>query len=1005
MKKMLIMRIMLLALLILLAACVNVKEDEGKLTVVKKESGIEVILGEKAIGATVKIEGKVDEKNIKIESGKLKMVRYEQDTTLISITGNGEEFNNLFEVVGVEIKGIVLVESCKSIDLVIKNKKAVRKGEILLGDFNGDKTVDIVDFKIFKEFYGTTQGLYDIAPANKGIISGWEDIYSIVAKDGKVNILDLCVFSYNYLKVIPVEEKELQSVTVTGSSAVNTGSSIAMKAIATYSDNSTDSSVIWSSSDNAVATVDSMGNVYGVKSGTVTITATKTVNNITKTGSTSVTINTVESGIAIYIEEGYGDSIYTWFGSGTSKKEYTGGWPGSKYTVVGQKEKLFYKMFFKDLKEINYIILKGSGKLTGDETTTKDIWWTKDGKKCDENPYDYRPTIIVSPDGGTNKGDKEVSIIVTGENVTSKKASFNGKEIQLTAETTKIKLSDYLANKESGTLNITAVNAEGTKTKSSTFERDDSYVVPVIEAYGTLEPFAEHSVYFLLTDRFVNGDTTNDFRDQGKSVGLGTWDIEMKGSDGGSANIGYLGGDFQGIVNNADYIHSMGFGAVWLTPIIEQPNEAYTGGDPCFYGAPVGRADRGKTGYHGYWATNFYKLDEHLPSADMDFQKYTAKMKEKGLKTVLDIVCNHASPAFTMDQAQYDRVTSQFGRLFDESGKQVAASGNQPSGYSSWFVGEDVATLADFSTTSEEVFNYLTKAHLKWIDQGVDALRIDTVKHMPKSWWKRFNDAVRAKHPGMYIFGEDWGVTSAGMGAYQREADMDTLDFPCMWACKSVFGGNGSYDGLKGYLHIEEGNTTFKNPYTAATFYDNHDMPRMGGTDEAFINAHNWLFTTRGVPIIYYGSEMGFQRGISEHRGNRNYFGTEGIAKAKNHKIYKELSKIGKIRKENIALQKGLQINISLSGKQASFLRVYQHKGVNQTAVVMLNKDDVAKNVTVNKYITPGTWKDAETGVTKEFAGVISAEVPANGFKIFLLNEQITDAALMELCKKLTPKN
>lgn len=1004
MKKMLIMRILLLALLILLAACVNVKEDEGKLAAVKSENGLEIVLSEKVVGATVKLEGKIPQERVKIENGKLKMVRYEGDTTLISITGNGEEFNNLFEIVGMEVKGAVLIESCKSSDFAINNKKAVRSGEILLGDFNFDKTVDILDFKIFKEFYSTTQSLYDIAPAEKGSTAGWTDIYTVAAKDGKVNILDFCVFSYNYLKVIPVEEKELKSVAVTGSSVVNEGSSISMTGVAVYSDNSTDSSVVWSSSDTTVATVDSMGNVYGVKAGKTTISATKTVKNITKTGSLEITVNAVEKGITIYIEEGYGDSIYTWFGSGTSKKEYTGGWPGSKYTVVGQKEKLFYKMFFKDLKEINYIILKGSGKLTGDETTTKDIWWTKDGKKCDENPYDYRPTIIVSPDGGTNKGDKEVSIIVTGENVTSKKASFNGKEIQLTAETTKIKLSDYLANKESGTLNITAVNAEGTKTKSSTFERDDSYIVPVIEAYGTLEPFAEHSIYFVLTDRFVNGDTTNDFRDQGKSVGLGTWDRPMNGPNGASANIGYLGGDFKGIYDNADYISSMGFEAVWLTPIVEQPNEAYTGGDDCFFGAPVGKADKGKTGYHGYWGTNFFKVDEHLPSADMDFKTYTTKMKEKGLKTVLDIVCNHASPGYTMEQSQYERASSQFGRLYDENGKEVAATGNVPSGYSSWF-GAELATLADFSTTSEEVFNYLTKAHLKWIDQGVDALRIDTVKHMPKSWWKRFNDTIRAKHPGMYIFGEDWGVTSAGMGAYQREANMDTLDFPCMWACKSVFGGNGSYDGLKGYLHIEEGNTTFKNPYTAATFYDNHDMPRMGGTDESFIDAHNWLFTTRGVPIIYYGSEMGFQRGISEHSGNRNYFGTEGIAKAKNHKIYKELCKIGKIRKENIALQKGLQINISLSGKQASFIRVYQHGGVNQTAVVMLNKDDVAKTVSVNKYITPGTWKDAETGATKEFAGVISAEVPAHGFKIFVLNEQITDGALMELCKKLTPVN
>ena len=998
MKKMLIMRLVLLVTLVLLAACVNVKEDEGKLKIVKNEGSSQIVLTEKAIGATVVVEGKISEGNIRVENGKIKLVRYESDNTYISISGNGEEFNNLFEIVGEEVKNPVLVESCKSDDLDITDTKAVRSGEVLLGNFNGDKTVDISDFIKFKEFYSTSDTTYDIAPATKGT-TNWGDIYCTVAKDGKVNLLDLCVFSYNYLKVIPEDEKVLDSVSVSGGSAINVNASIALIAIAKYKDNSTDSSVTWSSSNEAVATVDALGNVYGKSAGTATITATKTVGTVTKTASQLITVSAVEKGITIYIEEGYGDGIYTWIGSATAKKEPTGAWPGGKFTAVATTEKTFNKIFFKDATTISYIIMKAGGKLTGDETATQDIWWTKDGKKCTENPYDYRPVITVSPAGGTAKGDKEVSIIITGDNITAKSATFEGKSIQLTAEITKIKLSDYISNGKSGTLSVAATNSEGTRTKSVTFLRDDSYVVPVIDAYGTLEPFAANSIYFVLTDRFVNGDTANDYKEQGKSVGQGTWDRPI-----GTANIGYMGGDFKGVYDNADYISSMGFGAVWITPIVEQPNEAYTGGKDCFFGAPVGEADKGKTGYHGYWGTNFYKVDEHLPSADMDFKAYTGKMKEKGLKTVLDIVCNHASPGYTMEQTQYDRVSSQFGRLFDENGKQVAASGNVPSGYSKWF-GAELATLADFNVENEEVFNYLTNAHLKWIAQGVDALRIDTVKHMPKSWWKKFVDAVRAKNPGMYMFGEHWGVNAAGIGAYQRESGLDMLDFDCMWACKAVFGGNGSYDGLKEYMHIGEGDVTYKNPYTAATFYDNHDMPRMGGSDEGFIDANNWLFTSRGVPIIYYGSEMAFSKGLSEHCGNRNYFGAEGIAKAKTNAIYKSLCKIGKIRKENVALQKGLQINVSLSGKQASFLRVYQYKGVNQTAVVMLNKDATAKTITVSKYISDGKWIDAETGTEKEYAGVISAEVPAHGFKVFLLNDAITDSELIALCNNLTPKN
>ena len=115
----------------------------------------------------------------------------------------------------------------------------------------------------------------------------------------------------------------------------------------------------------------------------------------------------------------------------------------------------------------------------------------------------------------------------------------------------------------------------------------------------------------MLTDRFVNGDPSNDHRDQGGPHR--TFDRPLAGAPKGkSDNVGYLGGDFRGLLDNAEYIRDMGFGAVWMTPIVDNPDEAFTGGDPVKWGGMW--TDRGKTGYHGYWGVNFYKLDEHLPS-------------------------------------------------------------------------------------------------------------------------------------------------------------------------------------------------------------------------------------------------------------------------------------------------------------------------------------------------------------------------------------------------------
>ncbi|MGH8080353.1 MAG: alpha-amylase family glycosyl hydrolase, partial [Lysobacter sp.] len=109
---------------------------------------------------------------------------------------------------------------------------------------------------------------------------------------------------------------------------------------------------------------------------------------------------------------------------------------------------------------------------------------------------------------------------------------------------------------------------------------------PDREYYGTLEPMASDAVYFVVTDRFVNGDTGNDQRGQGgPNPATQTFDRPVPGAPPGrSDNIGYLGGDFKGLLDNADYIRDMGFGAVWLTPIVDNPDEAFTGGDAVTWG-------------------------------------------------------------------------------------------------------------------------------------------------------------------------------------------------------------------------------------------------------------------------------------------------------------------------------------------------------------------------------------------------------------------------------------
>ena len=524
---------------------------------------------------------------------------------------------------------------------------------------------------------------------------------------------------------------------------------------------------------------------------------------------------------------------------------------------------------------------------------------------------------------------------------------------------------------------------------------------------GTTEPFASDAVYFVVTDRFVNGDPGNDHRDQGGEHP--TFDIPVHCADGIDGNIGYLGGDFRGLLDNAGYIRGLGFGAVWITPIVDNPDQAFTGSRPVTCSSSL--TDRGKTGYHGYWGIDFYRLDEHLPSTDLDFPGLTRGLHDAGLKVVLDIVGNHGSPAWTMPVRQ-----PQFGQLFDAQGRLVADHQNLPpqqldpkhnplhafyntigpvDGEKGSIFDGNLAELSDFNQDNPAVMDYLVGAYLQWTAQGVDALRIDTIGWLPHPWWHAFVQRIRAAHPGMFMFGEafDYDAARIAEHTWPANANVSVLDFPLRGALSAVFGREGQgYEALAGPLHLEGG--PYANPYALMTFYDNHDMARLDASDTGFIDAHNWLFTARGIPVLYYGSETGFMRGRAEHAGNRAYFGQDRIAAAPRSPIFAPLQRIARLREATPALQRGLQVNERLQGDQAVFYRVLQHGRTAQTALVLLNKGDTAQAFEVRRYLQAGTWRDALDGGTQVVRDVLKATLPAHGVKVFVLDAEVRQPAL-----------
>ena len=531
---------------------------------------------------------------------------------------------------------------------------------------------------------------------------------------------------------------------------------------------------------------------------------------------------------------------------------------------------------------------------------------------------------------------------------------------------------------------------------------------PAGDYYGTLEPMAQHAVYFALTDRFVNGDPTNDQRDQGRDKGAAffTFDRPVPGAPAGRhANVGYLGGDFKGLADNAAYIRDMGFGAVWITPIVDNPDEAFTGGDAVKWGGSF--TDRGKTGFHGYWGVNFFRLDEHLPSPGMDFRGFTRAMHAHGLKVVLDIVCNHGSPAYSMpgDQPGFGKIHGKDGSLLADHQNLAPADlspGSNP--LHAWYhTKPGLAQLSDIDETNPAVLEYFVDAYAQWIDQGADAFRIDTIPWMPHSYWNAFVKRIREKRPGFFMFGEafDYDAGKIAEHTWARNANVSVLDFPLKQALVDLFEKGRGFQTLAEPLHLTGG--PYANPYELMTFYDNHDMARMNASDAGFIDAHNWLFTARGIPVIYYGSEIGFERGTGEHAGNRNYFGVEGIARARNHPIRQALARIARVRAATPALQRGLQVNLELAGDRASFYRVLQHGGGAQLALVLLNKGNAPQTFTVQEMLQPGSWHSALDGSQVDVAargGVLMATVPAHGVQVYVLDAAVTQPQLRAQLEK-----
>lgn len=472
-------------------------------------------------------------------------------------------------------------------------------------------------------------------------------------------------------------------------------------------------------------------------------------------------------------------------------------------------------------------------------------------------------------------------------------------------------------------------------------------VLPPPARAGRFQGFSpDDLIYLVMLDRFANGDPSND----NPAISKGLFDRKKPRY--------YHGGDFQGIVDRLPYLKDLGVTALWLNPIYDNVNHLNYKEDPAR--PPV--AD-----YHGYGAIDFYGVEEHFGDLKK-FQQLSAAAHDSGIKLILDMVANHTSPyhPWVADPPLPDWFHgSAAGHLTESWQRWTLLSPRfspelQRSTLDGWF--NDV--LPDLNQDEPEVERYLIQNTLWWIAaSGIDGIREDTLPYVPRKFWRDWSAAIKRDFPHVRIagevFDEDPALVSFFQGGKARFDGIDTgidslFDFPQYFAIRSALAQGGSMEALGSVLAHD---SLYQNPSNLVTFLGLHDVKRFmsekGATFARLRLAFSYLMTTRGIPMVYYGDEIGMHGG--DDPDNRRDFpgGWPGDAKNKfepaartgdEHTLFAHVRRLQELRMQFPALRHGSPMLLAANPKVLSFARV----DPSQSVIVTINNSAATQSIEVD---------------------------------------------------------
>ncbi|UOQ75390.1 glycoside hydrolase family 13 protein [Hymenobacter sp. 5516J-16] len=478
-------------------------------------------------------------------------------------------------------------------------------------------------------------------------------------------------------------------------------------------------------------------------------------------------------------------------------------------------------------------------------------------------------------------------------------------------------------------------------------------------------------IYFLMPDRFSNGDPKNDYFKDMRAPKVARDSMYAR-----------HGGDLKGIENHFDYLKSLGATAIWMTPVTEN--------------------DMPKASYHGYALTDYYNTDRRYGTLQ-EYKQFVDRAHQNGLKVVHDVVLNHMGsknylfldqpakdwfnqwPKFTRSNYNSSALNDPYGSELDRS---LYNRG--------WFD----TTMPDVNQSNPLVATYLIQNFLWWVEYtGLDAYRIDTYPYSDPKFLMHWGQALNEEFPNLFKFGEAWVGSTAQQAFFARnifqpvdgfKSNLESVfDFQSQGAIHDALrGDNGNMNRLYEAL---QGDWMYEDASRNVTFLDNHDMSRfysvIGEDFAKYKMGVAWLLTTRGIPQLYYGTEV-LMKNFSNPDGlvredfpggfagdQKNYFTAAGRT-GQAGEAFTYLSTLANYRKTHPVVATGKLMQFIPQDGVYTYFR-YNDQG--QAVMVMLNGSKDEKTVDGARFAerTNGFSSGTEITTGATLGSLSSFKIPA----------------------------